>query len=108
MLDVKTTRRRFLQGSAALGATAMMNPGLSFSAEGSILKIRSYSVFQVLDPAYTLAAPEGWIGGAIFNKLVAFKPGTKWETELQEEKEYLANEKAMADWAESFKEKDEN
>ena len=82
MLDVKTTRRRFLQGSAALGATAMMNPGLSFSAEGSVLKIRSYSVFQILDPAFTLAAPEGWIGGAIFNKLVAFKPGTEWETEL--------------------------
>ena len=56
MLDVKTTRRRFLQGSAALGATAMMNPGLSFSAEGSVLKIRSYSAFQILDPAFTLSA----------------------------------------------------
>ena len=31
----------------------------------------------------------------------------KWETELQEEKEYLAKEQSMADWAESFKEKDE-
>ena len=31
----------------------------------------------------------------------------KWETELQEEKEYLAKEQSMADWAESFKEKDD-
>ena len=82
MLHKPFSRRRFLQGSAALGATAMVNPSVSFSADGSVLKLRSYSVFQVLDPAFTLAAPEGWIGGAIFNKLVAFKPGSKWETEL--------------------------
>ena len=82
MLHKPFSRRRFLQGSAALGATAMVNPSVSFSADGSVLKLRSYSVFQILDPAFTLSAVEGWIGGAIFNKLVAFKPGSKWETEL--------------------------
>jgi sensor domain CHASE-containing protein len=31
----------------------------------------------------------------------------KWETKLVEEKEYLADEKALADYADSFKEKDD-
>ena len=82
MHPVTTTRRAFLKGSATLGAAALAGPRLSMSAEGSVLRIRSYSVFQVLDPAFLLSAPEEWIAGAIFNKLVSFKPGTVWETEL--------------------------
>ena len=82
MQPLTTTRRRFLAGSASLGAAALMHPRIAISAEGSVLKLRSYSVFQVLDPAFMLAAPEEWIAGAIFNKLVAFKPGSNWETKL--------------------------
>ena len=81
MQPLTTTRRRFLAGSASLGAAALMHPRISISADGSVLKLRSYSVFQVLDPAFMLSAVEEWIAGAIFNKLVAFKAGRTWETE---------------------------
>lgn len=76
------TRRNFLKSSTALGAVAAAGPRLAWGAESSVLKIRSYSALQIMDPAFALAAPEEWIAGAIWNKLVAFKPGSDWETEL--------------------------
>ncbi len=79
---ISLTRRNFLTSSTALGAAAAAGPRLAWGADHGVLTIRSYSALRILDPFHVLAAPEDWIMGAIFNKLVAFKPGTVWETEL--------------------------
>ena len=58
-------------------------PRTSWSAEGSILKVRDYSDFASLDPAYFKSVPEENINAAIYNKLITFKPKRKWEWELE-------------------------
>jgi peptide/nickel transport system substrate-binding protein len=80
------TRRRFLELSAASAALALspaLWPRPSWSAEGNILKVRDYSDFKSLDPSYFLAVPEENINAVIYNKLISFKPGRKWEWELE-------------------------
>ena len=80
------TRRRFLKlsaASAALTLSPALWPRPSWSAEGNILKVRDYSDFKSLDPAYFLAVPEENINAVIYNKLISFKPGRKWEWELE-------------------------
>ncbi len=75
-------RRKFLIGSSALGVAAAAGPGLAWSAEESVLKIRSYADLQVLDPSYTLSDPESDIQACIFNKLIEYGPGDRWEWRL--------------------------
>lgn len=76
------TRRGFLMGSTALGVATAARPKLGWSA-ASVLRIRSYADLQILDPGYTLSAPESDIQNCIFNKLIEYKPGDAWEWELQ-------------------------
>lgn len=79
-------RRSFIKLSAATAAAGiwpMVWPGVSWSAEGGILKVRDYSDIKSLDPAFFLSVPEENINACIYNKLIAFKPGRKWEWELQ-------------------------
>ena len=84
--DVNSTkyslnRRGFLKMSmvaAAAGMWPMVRPGLSWSAEGGILKVRDYSDIKSLDPSYFLSVPEENINACIYNKLIAFKPGRTW------------------------------
>jgi peptide/nickel transport system substrate-binding protein len=86
------TRRRFLKlsaASAALTLSPALWPRPSWSAEGNILKVRDYSDFKSLDPAYFLAVPEENINAALYNKLISFKPGRKWEWELEAAKSIL-------------------
>jgi F0F1-type ATP synthase delta subunit len=47
-----------------------------------VLRIRSYSDLQVLDPLNRLAQPEGDIMDAIFANLVKAKPGEAWDWQL--------------------------
>ena len=47
-----------------------------------MLRIRSYSDLQVLDPLNRLAQPEGDIMDAIFANLVKAKPGETWDWQL--------------------------
>ena len=80
------TRRRFMQVSAATAAIMMGEaafPNKSWSAHGNILRIRNYSDILVLDPAYIKSANEDIVNDATQNKLIAFKPGDKWEWQLQ-------------------------
>jgi len=80
------TRRHFLKLSAAAAAATVAPvvwPRASWSIEGNILKVRDYSDFKSLDPAYFLSVPEENINAAIYNKLISFKPGRKWEWELE-------------------------
>ena len=84
-LKVPLSRRRFLQASSAagLGAATLGLPRMSWSAKGGILKIRDYSDISTLDPAYFIAVPEEVVMGAIYNKLVSYKPGRTWEWQLE-------------------------
>jgi peptide/nickel transport system substrate-binding protein len=85
------TRRRFMQLSAATTAILMGEaalPGTSWSADGNILRIRLYSDILTLDPAYTKSKNEDIVNGCLQNKLIAFKPGDKWEWE-PEAAEYM-------------------
>ncbi|MEX2647668.1 MAG: ABC transporter substrate-binding protein [Alphaproteobacteria bacterium] len=76
------SRRRFVQGSAALGAAAAARPRLA-RADGDTLRVRSYSDLQVLDPAFILSAPETDIDECLFHKLVTAKTGDAWGWELE-------------------------
>ena len=49
--DRGMTRRRLLQGAAAVGVAAAMEPRYSLAEGGSVLRVRSYSDIQNLDPA---------------------------------------------------------
>ena len=76
------SRRRFVQGSAALGVAAAAQPRLAW-AEWKILRIRSYADLQVLDPAFRLAQVEDDIFMTCLLGLVQRKTGDKWDWELQ-------------------------
>src|ERR671919_2096594 len=75
-------RRQVLAGMSAAGLTAAFYPRAAISQDGKILRVRSYSDIQVLDPAYRKAAPEDDIMRNIFCGLVANKPGDEWGYEL--------------------------
>ncbi len=79
-------RRNFIKltmATAATGIWPIVRPGVSWSAEGGILKVRDYSDFKSLDPAFYYSVPEENINACLYNKLIAFKPGRKWAWELQ-------------------------
>lgn len=79
-------RRNFIKLSAATAAAAsipLVGPQASWSAEGGILKVRAYSDIKSLDPAFYYSVPEENINACLYNKLIAYKPGRKWEWELQ-------------------------
>ena len=74
---LRLTRRRMLQGSAALGASAAAGglPGVAFAAHDSIA-VRIERDIQNLDPASRIGAVEGNILRAVQPRLARFKPGT--------------------------------
>lgn len=76
------SRRWFLHGAATAGAAAALAPRFA-RAEGKVLKVRSYSDLQVLDPAFRLAAVEDDIFQACLVGLVQRKTGDAWDWELQ-------------------------
>ena len=55
---LRFTRRQLLGTMAATGLTAAFYPKIAVSQDGKILRVRSYSDIQNLDPAYRKAAPE--------------------------------------------------
>jgi peptide/nickel transport system substrate-binding protein len=75
-------RRSFLMMTTALGAGALARPWGVRAQDRSVLRIRSYSDLQVLDPLNRLAQPEGDIMDAIFANLVKAKPGETWDWQL--------------------------
>jgi peptide/nickel transport system substrate-binding protein len=76
------SRRQLLHAMTAAGLTSLAFPTLVRAQGSSILKARSYSEIQVLDPAFRKAAPEDDIMRCIFNGLVRRKPGDEWSWEL--------------------------
>lgn len=75
------SRREFLGTTAAglVAATALRRP--ADAADPKVLKIRAYTNYEILDPAYHLGAPESDIMDALFLGLVTLKPGTTWDWE---------------------------
>ena len=76
--DLNITRRNLLLSAASAGFASMVAPKVTWSADGAILKVRSYSDLQILDPAFRLSAPEGDIMRAIYAGLVTNTPGDTW------------------------------
>lgn len=76
------SRRRFVQGSAAVGAAAAVTRPGATRAASDTLRVRSYADLQVLDPAFILSAPETDIDECLFHKLITGKTGDSWGWEL--------------------------
>ncbi|SPH23760.1 Glutathione-binding protein GsiB [Defluviimonas aquaemixtae] len=76
------TRRGLFAATAGAGVASMLAPRTSWSQEGGVLKVRSYSDIQILDPAYRLSAPEGDIMREIYAGLIVNAPGDEWSWKL--------------------------
>jgi peptide/nickel transport system substrate-binding protein len=76
------SRRKLLQLTGAVAAGAALRPWRASGQDQEVLRVRSYSDLQVLDPLDRLAQPEGDIMDAIFSNLVKAKPGEVWDWQL--------------------------
>ena len=76
------SRRRVLAGTGAIATALALGPRWSWGAEGKILRVRSYGDLQVLDPLNRKSAPEDHITSCTFLSLIKWKPGDKWQWEL--------------------------
>ncbi len=72
------SRRSVLAGLGAFGVAASAMPRMAISQDGRVLRVRSYSDLQVLDPAFWVSLPEADIITAIYPPLVAPMPGDVW------------------------------
>jgi peptide/nickel transport system substrate-binding protein len=79
---MRFTRRQVLASMAATGLTTGLYPNIAWSQDGKILRVRSYSDIQNLDPAYRKAAPEDDIMRNILPGLAGMKAGDEWQWEL--------------------------
>ena len=80
-------RRRFLQAGAGLGAGILAN-GMPLSqavwaAGGKVLRARSYSDIDKLDPGFYQNAYNVDVMNCIYSKLIRYVPGEKWGWELE-------------------------
>ena len=75
---LRISRRSFLASMGAFGAVGLAAPRMVWSEDGKILKIRSYSDLQIIDPAFRLSNPEGDIIQAIYAGLVVPTAGDEW------------------------------
>ena len=74
MTRFHVSRRRVLAGTGAIASALALGPRWSWGAEGKILKVRSYSDLQVLDPINRKSAPEDHITSCTFHNLIKWKP----------------------------------
>lgn len=82
---VDQNRRTFLKASAVGGvmASSMSLSQLVWSAEGKVLKVRSYADINKLDPGFYQNAYNVDVMNCIYSKLISYTPGSDWDTELQ-------------------------
>ena len=79
-------RRTFIKGAGAMAFTLAaipFRPRYAMSADSSILRVRDYGDFASLDPGIASNLYEENITSTIYNKLIAYKPGDKWDWQLQ-------------------------
>ncbi|MDW6023684.1 ABC transporter substrate-binding protein [Mesorhizobium sp. BAC0120] len=81
------SRRSFLKAGAALGggivAAGMPLSQAIWAAEGKVLKARSYSDIDKLDPGFYQNAYNVDVMNCIYSKLTRYKPGSEWGWELE-------------------------
>lgn len=85
-MNLWLTRRRMLQGSAAVGAStlAMGLPRAAFAQNDSVI-VRVERDIQNMDPANRIGSVEGNILRAVMRRLIMFKPGVfEWELDAAE------------------------
>ena len=75
----RLSRRALLQGTAAFGLASAARPRFALAQDGGVLRVRSCSDLQVLDPAHRKAQPEGDIMRCIHTKLIDYAPGDAWQ-----------------------------
>ena len=61
---------------------AVAAPGLALAADNDILRIRNYSDIVNMDPAFIKSKNDDIIDGCLMHKLITYKPGDKWEWQL--------------------------
>ncbi len=78
-------RRGFMQGAAATGLAAASMPLSSaiWAQSGSLLRASSYSDIDALDPGFYQNVFNVDVMNCIYSKLIRYKPGREWETELE-------------------------
>ncbi len=79
---IKLSRRSLMLASAVIGLNLIAPFTLAASSD-QVLQSRSYLDITSLDPSNYLNAVDEDVMGAIYSKLIYFKPGNKWEWELQ-------------------------
>jgi len=77
-------RREFLQTAGALVmATALPKWTWAADSDSSVLRIRDYGDITSLDPGIAANLYDEDVNAAIYNKLIAYKPGNEWEWQLE-------------------------
>lgn len=71
-------RRRFLQGSAAVGATSLLTPRFGWASEPGVLRVRSYADLETTDPAHSTGVNDEEAGALVHSKLIQYRPGSEW------------------------------
>ncbi|WP_151704207.1 ABC transporter substrate-binding protein [Nitrincola alkalilacustris] len=74
------TRRRFLQGTAGLGAMTLLP--MQVWASGNTLRIRTYTEPDNFDPVDASGFGEEMLYGCIYRKLIQYVPGEQWGYDL--------------------------
>ncbi|RWJ52642.1 ABC transporter substrate-binding protein [Mesorhizobium sp.] len=81
------SRRSFLRASAVVGggvfAAGMPLSHAIWAAEGKVLNVRNQLDLTTFDPGFYNSISEVNVMSCIYSKLTRFKPGTKWDTELE-------------------------
>jgi peptide/nickel transport system substrate-binding protein len=72
-------RRQILAAMAAAGLSPAFYQKAALSADGKILRVRSYADIQNLDPAFRKGAPEDDVMRNIFIGLADMTPGDTWQ-----------------------------
>lgn len=80
-LRLPLTRRRLLQGAASLGALGALRPFATLAQDGNILRVRSYTDIDTLDPAYSTGIAEEEVHSCLYRKLTTYVPGS-WDWQL--------------------------
>lgn len=79
-------RRQFIAAGGSMAFTLMAMPYMprfAMAADGNILRIRDYGDVTCLDPGIASNAYDETVNAAVQNKLIAYKPGRKWDWQLE-------------------------
>ncbi len=79
---IKIPRRHVLAGSAGLGAAALARPRFARAQDAKVVRIRYKSDLKFLEPAGNTVVDEQFVIYATQSNLITFKPGDKWEWQL--------------------------